>query len=155
MSTGIAIHVTESAEAPRERATNAAMTRPLVTSSAWMRSMSLIPPRRHSSKRPSCASHCWSVQRRPCVQTASVSCDGSSFARLPYKREGVSLDPHSVAPAAAGEDGRRRNVELARRVWLDAARVLGDFGTAAVVVIALLLLIVFIAGDVWGWHKVA
>jgi hypothetical protein len=44
--------------------------------------------------------------------------------------------------------------ESARRARFEVVRLLGDFGTAAAVVVAPLLLIVFIAGDVRGWHTV-
>jgi hypothetical protein len=44
---------------------------------------------------------------------------------------------------------------MARRPWLEGgARALGDLGAGAVVIIAPLLLLVFIVGDVWEWHKV-
>lgn len=47
----------------------------------------------------------------------------------------MSAQPHSVAPAEAGG--------------------LADFGRAALLIVAPLLLLVFVAGDVWNWHRVA
>lgn len=49
----------------------------------------------------------------------------------------MSAQPHPVAPAAAGSGG------------------LADFGRAALLIVAPLLLLVFVAGDVWNWHRVA
>lgn len=47
----------------------------------------------------------------------------------------MSAQPHPVAPAGTGG--------------------LADFGRAALLIVAPLLLLVFIAGDVWNWHRVA
>ena len=80
----------------------------------------------------------------PIVGVETGASDGSSSPRFPYKPEGVSAQPHPVAPAG-----------VAHRAWLEGTRGLADFGTAAVMIIAPLLLLAFIAGDVWNWHRVA
>src|SRR6476660_9576267 len=76
-STGRAVQVTERAEPPSRRASTAAPARPRVTSSACTSITSGSPPRRSTPYSPSCASHCWSTQVRPCAQIVSVSCEGS------------------------------------------------------------------------------
>jgi len=43
---------------------------------------------------------------------------------------------------------------MARHPLIDRVKGLEDFGTAALLLIAPLLLVVFIAGDFWNWHKV-